>query len=95
MGCAFDGEAAGVAGCGARRHTRRAGDRAGLIFAGIGSGPWILVGRDSGNEGQDRQRTTSSRRRSRVDFGEGRLVFSTGLDVDSGENIVDFSEHDF
>jgi hypothetical protein len=38
---------------------------------------------------------TPSRHRSRVDFGEGRQVFSTGLDVDSGENAVDFGERDF
>jgi hypothetical protein len=36
-----------------------------------------------------------SRRRSRVDFGEGQQPFSTGLDVDSGENAVDFGERDF
>jgi hypothetical protein len=36
---------------------------------------------------------TSSRYGSHVDFGEGLLPFSTGLDVDSGENAVDFGEH--
>jgi hypothetical protein len=38
---------------------------------------------------------TSRRRRSGVDFGEGESEFSTGLDVDSGENTVDFGEIDF